>query len=83
MYSFKDFTVVQYAGGETEQQDLNAFKRKHRNVTEESGSEKIRKNFQEKRHPQLKVTDHVKEAEAAKGKDPQALSKIKDRLKKK
>lgn len=30
MLSFKDFTPVQYTGGESEQQDYNAYKRKKR-----------------------------------------------------
>jgi len=89
MYSFKDFSTVQYAGGETEMQDFYAYKRK-KSLAEE-GTEKIRANFKQSRHPQLKVTDSVKEAEAAKAKpepvdeakDPQTLSKIKARLKKK
>ena len=85
MYSFKDFSTVQYAGGETEMQDFYAYKRK-KSLAEE-GTEKIRANFKQSRHPQLKVADSVKEAEAAKpvdeAKDPQTLSKIKARLKKK
>jgi hypothetical protein len=64
MYSFKDFSTVQYAGGETEMQDFYAYKRK-RSLAEE-GTEKIRANFKQSRHPQLKVADNVKEAEAAK-----------------
>ena len=86
MYSFKDFSTVQYAGGETEMQDFYAYKRK-KSLAEE-GTEKIRANFKQSRHPQLRVTDDVKEAEAAKtepvdeAKDPQTLSKIKARLKK-
>jgi len=35
MLSFKDFTPVQYTGGESEQQDLNAMKRKRRPMDEE------------------------------------------------
>ena len=62
-------------------QDFYARKRK-KSLAEE-GTEKIRANFQQKRHPQLRVTDEAKEAEAAKVKDPQTLSKIKDRLNKK
>ena len=87
MYSFKDFSTVQYAGGETEMQDFYARKRK-KSLAEE-GTEKIRANFKQSRHPQLRVTDAVKEAEATKAepvdeaKDPQTLSKIKARLKKK
>ena len=38
MLSFKDFTPVQYTGGESEQQDLNAFKRKRRPMDEENDS---------------------------------------------
>ena len=64
MYSFKDFSTVQYAGGETEMQDFYAYRRK-KSLAEE-GTEKIRRNFQQSRHPQLKVADNVKEAEAAK-----------------
>ena len=64
MYSFKDFSTVQYAGGETEMQDFYAYKRK-KSLAEE-GTEKIRANFKQSRHPQLRVTDDVKEAEAAK-----------------
>ena len=66
MYSFKDFSTVQYAGGETEMQDFYARKRK-KSLAEE-GTEKIRANFKQSRHPQLRVTDEVKEAEAAKAK---------------
>jgi hypothetical protein len=87
MYSFKDFSTVQYAGGETEMQDFYARKRK-KSLAEE-GTEKIRANFKQSRHPQLRVTDAVKEAESTKAepvdeaKDPQTLSKIKARLQKK
>lgn len=35
MLSFKDFQAVQYAGGETEQQDRNAWKRHHGVVGED------------------------------------------------
>lgn len=49
MSSYKDFIPVQYTGGETEQQDLNAFKRKRRNITE-----KIRNKFAENKKKKLK-----------------------------
>lgn len=66
MYSFKDFSTVQYAGGETEMQDFYARKRK-KSLAEE-GTEKIRANFKQSRHPQLRVADNVKEVEVAKAK---------------
>ena len=47
-------------------QDFYARKRK-KSLAEE-GTEKIRANFKQSRHPQLRVTDEVKEAEAAKAK---------------
>ena len=40
MLSFKDFQAVQYAGGETEQQDRNAWKRHHGVVGEAEDSKK-------------------------------------------
>jgi hypothetical protein len=72
MLSFKDFIPVQYTAGETEQQDLNAFKRKRRDVTET-----IRKNFAEN---QAQTDIRVEEVKPSK--DPQTLSKIRGRLKK-
>ena len=36
MLRFQDFTPVQYTGGESEQQDLNAMKRKRRPMDEEN-----------------------------------------------
>jgi len=77
MYSFKDFSTVQYAGGETEMQDFYAYKRK-KSLAEE-GTEKIRANFKQSRHPQLKVADNVKEAEAAKAK-PEPVEEANDAL---
>ena len=46
MVSFKDFTPVQYTGGESEQQDLNAMKRKRRPMDEE----KMKDNRAKKRN---------------------------------
>lgn len=44
MLSFKDFTPVQYTGGESEQQDLNAFKRKRRPMDEKNDALEKKRN---------------------------------------
>jgi hypothetical protein len=62
MLSFKDFTPVQYTGGESEQQDLNAFKRKRRPMDEENDALDTRRQEDIKKdHESLmgKSTDEV------------------------
>ena len=62
MLRFKDFTPVQYTGGESEQQDLNAFKRKRRPMDEENDSLDTRRQEDIKKdHESLmgKSTDEV------------------------
>ena len=62
MLRFKDFTPVQYTGGESEQQDLNAFKRKRRPMDEENDSPDTRRQEDIKKdHESLmgKSTDEV------------------------
>jgi hypothetical protein len=62
MLSFKDFTPVQYTGGESEQQDLNAFKRKRRPMDEENDALDTRRQADIKKdHESLKSksTDEV------------------------
>ena len=58
MLSFKDFTPVQYTGGESEQQDLNAFKRKRRPMDEENDALDTRekKRNRLKKKPMVKVS---------------------------
>jgi len=62
MISFKDFIPVQYTGGESEQQDLNAFKRKRRPMDEENDALDTRRQADIKKdHESLmgKSTDEV------------------------
>jgi hypothetical protein len=62
MISFKDFIPVQYTGGESEQQDLNAFKRKRRPMDEENDALDTRRQADIKKdHESLmsKPTDEV------------------------
>ena len=55
MLSFKDFTPVQYTGGESEQQDLNAMKRKRRPMDEENDAREKKRNRLKKK-PMVKVS---------------------------
>ena len=62
MLSFKDFTPVQYTGGESEQQDLNAMKRKRRPMDEENDALDARRQADIKKdHESLmgKSTDEI------------------------
>ena len=57
MLSFKDFTPVQYTGAESEQQDLNAFKRKSRPMDEEKTEDaRTKKRNRLKKKPMVKVS---------------------------
>jgi hypothetical protein len=58
MLSFKDFTPVQYTGGESEQQDLNAMKRKRRPMDEENDAldTRTKKRNRLKKKPMVKVS---------------------------
>jgi len=58
MLRFQDFTPVQYTGGESEQQDLNAMKRKRRPVDEENDALDTRekKRNRLKKKPMVKVS---------------------------
>lgn len=58
MLSFKDFTPVQYTGGESEQQDLNAMKRKRRPMDEENDAldARTKKRNRLKKKPMVKVS---------------------------
>ena len=57
MLSFKDFTPVQYTGAESEQQDLNAFKRKRRPMDEEKTEDaRTKKRNRLKKKPMVKVS---------------------------
>ena len=62
MLRFQDFTPVQYTGGESEQQDLNAMKRKRRPMDEENDALDTRRQEDIKKdHESLmgKSTDEV------------------------
>jgi hypothetical protein len=58
MLSFKNFTPVQYTGGESEQQDLNAMKRKRRPMDEENDAldTRTKKRNRLKKKPMVKVS---------------------------
>jgi hypothetical protein len=58
MLRFQDFTPVQYTGGESEQQDLNAMKRKRRPMDEENDAlgARTKKRNRLKKKPMVKVS---------------------------
>lgn len=68
MLSFKDFLAVQYTGGESEQQDLNA-KKRHAGVV---GEDKL-----EDRLAKAKGQEMVKAHHKKLGADPQAPAQVK------
>jgi hypothetical protein len=55
MLKFKDLNPVQYTGGESEQQDLNAMKRKRRPMDEENNARERKRNRLKKK-PMVKVS---------------------------
>ena len=68
MLSFKDFLAVQYTGGESEQQDLNA-KKRHAGVV---GEDKLADRLQKAKDKEMVKAHHKKL-----GADPQAPAQIK------
>ena len=68
MLSFKDFLAVQYTGGESEQQDLNA-KKRHAGVV---GEDKLADRLQKAKDKEM-VKAHHKEL----GPDPHSPAELK------